>query len=202
MNNYYTLIKEIVSGFGAAFTFLVLELKISIMPWWLSFSLAVCSYVGIRLIYPPEYKKVLAELPDNISPDEFTQYLSRCRQVLSLLRKDAEAIRQMSFKKTVLRLCELGDELVLNFEKDPEDVQVAQTLPDRLQRLHEVLTGYLDLENQKNQSPQTMRALKETEKTVTKAVTKFEQLHHRLLENDAIDLSTNAKTLDNLLDFD
>ena len=202
MNNYYTIIKEIVSGLGAAFTFLVLELKISIMPPWLSFGLAVCSYVGIRLIYPPEYKKVLAELPDNISPGEFTRYLSRCREALSLLRKDAETIRQLSFKKAVLRLCELGDELVLNFEKDPEDVRVAQTLPDRLQRLHEVLTGYLDLANQKNQSPQTMRALKETEKTVTKAVGKFEQLHHRLLENDAIDLSTNAKTLDNLLDFD
>ena len=202
MNNQYTTIKEIVSGSGAAITFLVLELKISFMPWWLSFGLALCSYVGIRLIYPPEYKKVLAELPDNMSRAEFTQYLSRCRQALSLVGKDAEAIRKLSFKKTVLRLCELGDELVLNFEKDPNDVHIAQALPDRLRRLHEILTGYLDLANQRNQSPQTLRAIEDTEKAVTKAVAKFEQLHHRLLENDAIDLSTNAKTLGNLLDFD
>ena len=202
MNNQYTTIKEIVAGSGAAITFLVLELKIPIMPWWLSFGLALCSYFGIRLIYPPEYRKILAELPDTVSPAEFTRYLSRCRQVLALLRKDAEAISKRSFQQTVLRLCELGDELVLNFEKDPEDVRVAQALPDRLQRLHEVLTGYLDLAGQKNQSPQTLRAVEDTEKAVTKAVAKFEQLHHRLLENDAIDLSTNAKTLDNLLDFD
>ena len=202
MNNKHTTIKEIIAGSGAAITFLVLKLKISFMPWWLSFGLALCSYVGIRLIYPPEYKKVLTELPDNISPEEFTRYLSQCRQVLSLLRKDTEAIRKRSFQQTVLRLCELGDELVRNFEKDPGDVRVAQALPDRLQRLHEVLTGYLDLAGQKNQSPQTLRAVEDTEKAVTKAVAKFEQLHHRLLENDAIDLSTNAKTLDNLLDFD
>ena len=200
MNNQYTTIKEIVAGSGAAVAFLVLALlKIPIM---LSFGLAVCSYFGIRLIYPPEYQKILAELPDNMSREEFTQYLSRCRQALSLVGKDAEAIRKLSFKKTVLRLCELGDELVLNFEKDPEDVRVALALPDRLQRLHEILTGYLDLAGQKNQSPQTLRAIEDTEKAVTKAVAKFEQLHHRLLENDAIDLSTNAKTLGNLLDFD
>ena len=200
MNNQYTIIKEIVAGSGAAITFLVLALlRIPIM---FSFGLALFSYFGIRLIYPPEYKKVLAELPDNISPEEFTRYLSRCRQALSLVKKDVEAIRKRSFQQTVLHLCQLGDELLINFEKDPQDVQVARELPDRLHRLHEILTGYLELANQRNQSPQTMRAIQDTEKAVTKAVTKFEQLHHRLLENDAIDLSTNAKTLDNLLDFD
>jgi hypothetical protein len=33
-------------------------------------------------------------------------------------------------------------------------------------------------------------------------VTKLERLRYRLPENDAMDLSTNAKTLDNPLDFD
>ena len=200
MNNHYTTIKEIVAGSGAAITFLVLALlRIPIM---FSLILALFSYVGILLIYPPEHKKILTGLPENISPEEFTRYISRCRQALSLVKKDAETIRKQSFQKKVLRLCELGDDLMLNFEKDPGDVKIAQALPDRLQRLHEVLTSYLDLAGQKNQSPQTVRAIEDTEKAVTKAVTKFEQLHHRLLENDAIDLSTSAKTLDNLLDFD
>lgn len=91
---------------------------------------------------------------------------------------------------------------MINFEKDPQDVLLARALPDRLQRLHEILSSYIELTNQRSQSPQTVRAIQDTEKAVTKSVTKFEQLHHRLLENDAIDLSTSAKTLDNLLDFD
>jgi hypothetical protein len=184
---------------GAAFSFLIL---IWFTPWWLSLSLSLGTYFGIRLFFPPPYKKVQVELPEGISQHAFKTFLAECTNSLTLLKKDAEAIRKLSFRQTVLHLCELGDELLVNFEKDPQDVRVAQTLPDRLNRLHEVLVGYLDLANQKNQSPQTVRAVKDTEKAVTKAVAKFEQLHHRLLENDAIDLSTNAKTLDNLLDFD
>ncbi|RWX50976.1 5-bromo-4-chloroindolyl phosphate hydrolysis protein, partial [Candidatus Electrothrix marina] len=141
-------------------------------------------------------------LPEGLSKEAFTAFLVACTESLALLRKDAESINKLPFRRAVLHLCELGDELLINFEKDPQDVHAARALPDRLQRLHEILTGYLELANQRNQSPQTVRAIQDTEKAVTKAVTKFEQLHQRLLENNAIDLSTNAKTLDNLLDFD
>lgn len=194
------MIKELASGIGAALIFLALLFKG--LFWWLSLLMAIGSYVGIRLLFPPEQRRVLAELPEGVSEEAFREYLAQCRLVLSLLREDADAIRKDSFKKTVLHLCDLGDELLINFEKDPQDVRVAQALPDRLQRLHEILTGYTELAGQRIQSPQTARALEETEKAVTKAVAKFEQMHRRLLENDAIDLSTNAKTFDNLLDFD
>jgi hypothetical protein len=194
------MIKELVSGIGAAFIFLLLLVQGAF--WWLSLLLAVGGYVGIRLLFPPEHRRVQAELPEGVSRAAFNEYLSQCRLALSLVREDAEAINNLSFKKTVLHLCGLGDELLVNFAKDPQDMRMAQTLPDRLQRMHEILTGYIDLANQKIQSPQSARALEATEKAVTKAVEKFEQLHHRLLENDAMDLSTSAKTFDNLLDFD
>jgi hypothetical protein len=194
------MIKELVSGIGAAFLFLLLLFQGAF--WWLSLLLAIGGYVGIRLLFPPEHKKVLAVLPEGVSREVFETYLSQCRLALSLVREDAAAVVNPSFKKTVLHLCGLGDELLVNFTKDPQDMQMAQALPDRLQRLHEILTGYIDLASQKTQSPQTTRALEETEKAVTKAVTKFEEMHHRLLENDALDLSTSAKTFDNLLDFD
>lgn len=194
------MIKELVSGIGAAFIFLLLLFKG--LFWWLSLLLALCSYVGIRLLFPLEQQRVLAELPEGVSRETFREFLSQCRLALSLLRDDADAISKESFKKTVLHLCDLGDELLVNFEKDPQDMRTAQSLPDRLQRLHEIIAGYNDLAGQRIQSPQTARALEETEKAVTKAVGKFEQMHRRLLENDAIDLSTSAKTFDNLLDFD
>uniref|UniRef100_UPI0040569562 5-bromo-4-chloroindolyl phosphate hydrolysis family protein n=1 Tax=Candidatus Electronema sp. TaxID=2698783 RepID=UPI0040569562 len=194
------MIKELVSGIAAAFIFLLLLVQGAF--WWLSLALAIGSYVGIRLLFPPEHRKVLAELPDGVSREEFRQYLSQCKLALSLVRADAEAVKNPVFKQTVLHLCELGDELLINFEKDPQDMKMANALPDRLQRLHEILSGYIDLANQKTQSPQSARALEATEKAVTKAVAKFEEMHHRLLENDAIDLSTSAKTFDNLLDFD
>lgn len=194
------MIKELVSGIGAAIIFLVLLIKG--LFWWLSLALAVGSYVGIRLLFPPEHRRVQAVLPEGVSEEAFHEYLAQCRLALSLVREDAEAIKNLPFKKTVLHLCGLGDELLVNFEKDPQDMRMANALPDRLQRLHEILTGYIDLANQKTQSPQTARALEATEKAVTKAVAKFEEMHHRLLENDAIDLSTSAKTFDNLLDFD
>jgi hypothetical protein len=194
------MIKELVSGIAAAFIFLLLLVQGAF--WWLSLLLAVGAYVGIRLLFPPEHRKVLAELPDGVSREEFRQYLSQCKLALSLVKEDAEAVKNLTFKKTVLYLCGLGDELLVNFEKDPQDMRMANALPDRLQRLHEILSGYIDLANQKTQSPQSARALEATEKAVTKAVAKFEEMHHRLLENDAIDLSTSAKTFDNLLDFD
>lgn len=194
------MIKELVSGIGAAFIFLLLLFQGAL--WWLSLLLSIGGYVGIRLLFPPEHQKVQAVLPEGVSQEEFRQYLSQCRLALSLVYEDAAAVNNMSFKKTVLHLCELGDDLLINFEKDPQDMQVAQALPDRLQRLHEILVGYIDLAHQKTHSPQTVRALEATEKAVTKAVAKFEEMHHRLLENDAIDLSTNARTFDNLLDFD
>lgn len=165
------MIKELVSGIAAAFIFLLLFVNGAF--WWLSLLLAVGSYVGSRLLFPPEQRKVLAKLPDGVSQEAFDEYL-----------------------------CGLGDELLVNFAKDPQDIKMAQALPDRLQRLHEILSGYIDLANQKTQSPQSTRALEATEKAITKAVAKFEEMHHRLLENDAIDLSTSAKTFDNLLDFD
>jgi hypothetical protein len=195
------MIKELFSGIGAAFIFLGLLFAAG-MSGLFSLLLAIGGYVGIHQLFPPEHQKVLAVLPEGVSREEFRQYLSQCRLALSLVYEDAAAVNNLSFKKTVLHLCELGDDLLINFEKDPQDMQVAQALPDRLQRLHEILVGYIDLANQKTHSPQTVRALEATEKAVTKAVAKFEEMHHRLLENDAIDLSTNARTFDNLLDFD
>jgi hypothetical protein len=193
-------IKEIVSGIAAAFIFLLLLVQGAF--WWLSLLLAIGGYVGIRLLFPPEHRRVLAELPEGISQAAFDEYLAQCRLALSLVREDAEAVKNLSFQKIVLHLCGLGDELLVNFAKDPQDMRMAKALPDRLQRLHEILSGYIDLANQNIQSPQSARALEATEKAVTKAVAKFEEMHHRLLENDAIDLSTSAKTFDNLLDFD
>ncbi len=194
------MIKELVSGIGAALVFLLLF--VNGLFWWLSLLLGIGAYAGIRLLFPPEHRRVLATLPEGVSQEAFNEYLAQCRLALSLVREDAEAVTNLSFKKTVLHLCGLGDELLINFEKDPQDMRMAAALPDRLQRLHEILTGYIDLANQKTRSVQTARALEATEKAVTKAVAKFEEMHHRLLENDAIDLSTNAKTFDNLLDFD
>ncbi len=200
----YSVIREITSGLGAAFIFILLWI---ILPEendaLFAFFLSLVSYFGIRLLFRPlSSKKVSVELPEGLSEDAFTTFITACAKNLTLLRQDAESINKLPFRSTVLHLYQLGDELLINFEKDPQDVQLAQALPDRLQRLHEVLSGYLDLANQRNQSPQTLRAIQDTEKAVTKAVAKFEQLHHRLLENDAMDLSTSAKTLDNLLDFD
>ncbi len=199
----YSIIREMTSGLGAAFIFILLWI---ILPGendaLFAFFLSLASYFGIRLLFPPLSRKVSAELPEGLSKEAFTAFLVACTESLALLRKDAESINKLPFRRAVLHLCELGDELLINFEKDPQDVHAARALPDRLQRLHEILTGYLELANQRNQSPQTVRAIQDTEKAVTKAVTKFEQLHQRLLENNAIDLSTNAKTLDNLLDFD
>ncbi|MCW5203445.1 5-bromo-4-chloroindolyl phosphate hydrolysis family protein [Desulfobulbus sp. US4] len=173
---------------------------------WFAFFFSLASYFGIRilfsLLFRPFSRKVSLELPEGLSKEAFTTFLGACAESLALLKKDAETINKLSLRRTVLHLSELGDELLINFEKNPQDVHMARALPDRLQRLHEILTGYQELANQRNQSPQTVRAIQDTEKAVTKTVAKFEQLHHRLLENNAIDLSTNAKTLDNLLDFD
>ncbi|WP_339136219.1 MAG: 5-bromo-4-chloroindolyl phosphate hydrolysis family protein [Candidatus Electrothrix sp. GW3-4] len=193
-----------VSGLGAAFIFTLLWI---ILPgendFWFALIFSLVSYFGIRLVFRSLFfRKISIQLPAGLSREDFTVFLIACSESLTLLKKDAELINKLSFRHTVLHLCVLGDELLVNFEKDPQDVQAARELPDRLQRLHEILAGYLDLANQRNQSPQTLRAIQDTEKAVTKAVATFEQLHHRLLENDAIDLSTSARTLDNLLDFD
>lgn len=198
------MIREIASGGGAASIFILTWV---ILPGkhdtLIAFFLALASYFGIRLLFPSlSSKKVSIELPNGLSEDAFTNFLTSCAESLALLKKDTESINNLPLRSTVLHLCQLGDELLINFEKDPQDVLLARALPDRLHRLHEILTGYLELTHQRSQSPQTVRAIQDTEKAVTKAVVKFEQLHHRLLENDAIDLSTNAKTLDNLLDFD
>lgn len=236
--------REVISGFGAAFVFMIIILS-SIMSsivssmkdifssikdkdiissildgslwntifdgslyildgslWILAFALSLATYFGIRFFFPSPYKKVVVELPEGVSKDTFKIFIEACTDNLALLRRDAASIHKLPFRSAVLHLCHLGDDLLVNFEKDPKDVQVAHALPDRLQRLHEILTGYLDLAQQRSQSPQTLRAMEDSEKAVIKAVAKFEELHHRVLENDALDLSTNAKTLDNLLDFD
>ncbi len=237
--------REVVSGFGAAFVFMIIILS-SIMSsivssmkdifsfikdkdiissildgslwntildgylrdifdgslWIMAFALSLATYFGIRFLFPSPYKKVVVELPEGVSKDTFKIFIEDCADNLALLRRDAASIHKLPFRSAVLHLCHLGDDLLVNFEKDPKDVQVAHALPDRLQRLHEILTGYLELTQQRSQSPQTLRAMEDSEKAVIKAVAKFEELHHRVLENDALDLSTNAKTLDNLLDFD
>lgn len=195
-----TMIRETIAGLGGGILFLVLLFQG--MTWWLCLALSFGSYFAIRMMFPPDHKKVVAVLPENISQQEFNNFISRCKSSLSLVREDSANIKKLSLRKTVAHLCDLGDDLVVNFEKDPADVRVAQALPNRLERLHKILTDYIELAGQRNQSSQTLRALAATEKAVTKAVGKFEQIHHRMMENDAIDLSTSAKTFDSLLDFD
>ena len=212
LRRLYAVVREAASCFGAAFVFFLLGIPLFIKDifdgseksilWVVLSALSLGTYFGIRRLFPPLYKKVKVELPEDLSKDAFTVFLSACTENLALLKKDAERINNLPFRHTVLHLCQLGDDLLVGFAKVPRNVQIAQTLPDRLHRLHEVLTGYLELAGQRNPPPRTMRALEDTEKAVTKAVARFEQLHHRLAENDAMDQSINARTLDNLLDFD
>ena len=194
------IIKEVISGTGSACLFLVLFFFG--MPWWMSLGLAGAGYFAVRIMLPPERQKVRVVLPAGVGREEFDDFMARCRRNLALVRGSAAVLTNKAFQDTVYRLCDLSDDLVLNFAKDPADMRAALVFPDRLGRLHAMLTTYIDLSGQKSQSAQTLRALKTTESAVAKAVSKFEDLHHRLLENDAIDLSTSAKTFDNLLDLD
>ncbi|MCI5146661.1 MAG: hypothetical protein D3923_14330, partial [Candidatus Electrothrix sp. AR3] len=151
-------IRENIFGMSAAGIFFLLVLLG--MDGRLGLPLAVGSYFGIRSLFRPGLKKIA--LPEGISREAFKEYISRCKLALSLVREDAETVKNISFQRTVLHLCDLGDDLVINFEKDPEDIRIAQALPDRLQRLHQMLAAYIDLAHQKNQSPQTTRALEAT----------------------------------------
>ncbi len=194
------IIKEIVSGTASAAIFL--GLYIFGMPWWMSLALAGCGYFSIRFLFPSEHRKIQVILPKGINKGEFDDFMDRCRQNLSMVKDSSASITNPTFRDSVYSLCNLSDELITTFENDPADMLVARVFPDRLARLHNMLVTYIDLAGKKNQSPQTIRALKTTEDAVGKAVHKFKELHLRLLENDAIDLSTNAKTFDNLLDLD
>lgn len=194
------MIKEVTSGFGSALIFIVLLTRG--MPWWLGLFLAASAYFGIRVLFPPDTRKIQVVLPEDISRQEFREFMGLCGINLAGVRELAEDIGKVEFRNTVYRLCERCDELMASFEKDPGDIKIAAAFPDRLGRLRDMLETYNELAGLTTQSEQTRKALATTERAVAKALDKFEELHHRLLENNALDLSTNAKTFDNLLDLD
>jgi len=195
-----TVLREIVAGVGSAGIFLALF--VYGMPWWMSLMLATIGSVAIRFLFSPDHRRVRVVLPEGVSREEFDEFISRCKENLEQVRRSTVLISKTEFRDTVNRLCLLAGDLVGNFQKDPEDMRLAVSFPDRLKRLNDMLATYIDLSAQNARSPQSARALETTENAVTKALGKFEMLHDRLMENNAIELSTNAKTLDNLLDFD
>lgn len=195
-----SIIKKVTAGAGGAFIFFVLYGQN--MPWWLSAILAISGYFGICVLFPPETRKVRVELPKNVSQREFGRFMGQCGTNLAEIRDLAADIKNLEFRSIVYRLCARCDELLASFEKDPAGIKIAAAFPDRLGRLRVMLESYNELSELSVHSKQTLKALAATESAVSKALDKFEQIHHRLLENEALDLSVNAKTFDNLLDFD
>jgi len=192
--------RELVCGGASAALFLFL-LYLG-MTWGLSLGLAFAAYFGFRFLLPPKQRRVQVQLPEGVDQQTFDAFMLHCQENLALMRRTSERIHAPIFRDTTLQLCHIIKDIVENFEKDPTDIRAAKAFPDRLVRLNEMLETYLELSGQRSQSTQTRRALDTTEAVVGRAVEKFELLLLRLQENEAIDLSTNAKTLDSLLSLD
>ncbi len=88
----YSIIREMISGLGAAFFFILLWI---ILPGentgWFAFFFSLASYFGIRilfsLLFRPFSRKVSLELPEGLSKEAFTTFLGACAESLALLKK-------------------------------------------------------------------------------------------------------------------
>ncbi|SLM32659.1 hypothetical protein MTBBW1_790057 [Desulfamplus magnetovallimortis] len=192
--------REITAGTGSATLFFLLTFRIH-MPWWAGFILSIIAYAAIRMLFPPEIRKVQVTLPEGLSQNDYGLFIRNCHENIRGMKKRSSELKG-PFQKDVQQLLNVCQGLVNNFEKDPEDIKNALVFPDRLERINVMLDNYMDIVHQPVQSPQTARALETTQKAIQKAILRFQELQVRLLENDALDLSTRAKTFDNLMDFD
>jgi hypothetical protein len=176
-------------------------------PWWLMGLSAAGAYLGIRWMVdqdsPPAPQRRII-LPEGMDEAQVRQFDETCRTQIQQMQVDRKRIQagRTSFVQDVDRLLGVIEPLLDNFKDDPKDIRVASTLPRQLKRLAEMIHQYAELASHGVVSISTQRAMARTEQTVRKAIERFQQLHRRLLDDDAIELETNAKTLDNLLDLD
>lgn len=168
------------------------------IPWWLVLGFSSVYFVSVRLSFPGE-KKI--ELPEDVDRKQFNVFCKQYKKNLAAIRSIQPDILDDDLKLAVKTLCNLCDSLLAKILKDPRCIKIIPQLPDRLSRLLSIIEAHNELALEPL-SLYSRGALRETTEMIEASISHFDSGHHRLLEKDALDLITDAKTFSTLLSMD
>jgi len=137
-----------------------------------------------------------------LDPSELKAFVSRCQDSMYCLQGVIKQIKSEHFKPTLERLNNAVRAITVNVEKDPRDIRLAPNFPDKVRKICGILEEYLKVSSNELPPGHSVNALKNTETAIANTVDKLESLYCRMLENDAVIISADSKTLESLIDFD
>lgn len=191
-----TTTREVISLSMGAGVFVALTLMR--MPPVIGGTAALISYAAVRTLLPAGGSKRDREREREL---EFLESVrGEARELRELSR--SKGIPRGVFRDAVRDLVEVVEKLMHCFEQSPRRMAVATHFPGKLSSLREVLEGYVSLSEYRDDTEVAEEALRRAERVIPVAVGQFRELLGRLLQDDVVRLSANARVYEELMDFE
>ena len=147
------------------------------------------------------FKDTIVEYEEEISFEdmEVEDVLIAGSQILDSFEDSRRKIRDIQVRTDVRNIIQISHQILDEVKTDPKDVrQIRKFISYYLPTIDKLLKSYVEMENVKNtvQIQDSKRKIESILKTIEKA---FTALYDSLYEDDAIDISTDIKVLENVI---
>jgi hypothetical protein len=187
-------IREIIKGSAGGAAFLASALVMD-MPFVLAGIIGLAVYIGLGFLLPRLSSTDGTQAAPGLSVAERDKFLGACRKSAADLHQIAAYISNADFADCVKGLVKTVGLLIAHFERKPETILLAWSVPQNLERLTGMLSQYVAISSYEQPGPTAEEALKKVEDIARTVGASFKQVYQQLLHNDVAALEASAHTL-------
>lgn len=148
-------------------------------------------------------KKKIKVRKGRVRKEELARYLNNGYEYLEILKKRSATIGNVKIQSVVNDLCGEISSLLDSLRKDPDDFNAARRFLDYIfMASKNILDQVHILEKEEKITPETLEIIRRTEDTMVKITGAVRKQHGRLLQNNILDLETELKVLENVIQSD
>lgn len=133
----------------------------------------------------------------------FEKHLERLKAIRVKVRKIQVTIKNNEVNQKITSILESIDKIILNFEKDPSDInryrQFLQYYPDATVKL---LEKYQYLESSSEKPEDIKNSLEKVSSTLDSLKGAYEEYHKKLMDNDVLELDIETQLIEDTLKYD
>ncbi len=192
------VVSSILSGIVSGLVFLLFHLYLDAGPW-IAAAVTVAAFVGLSLIGDSigSRRRVLLTDAGVADRESFDRLLSQGYAGIKEIRSLEGRIRNEEVRRKVEAICDIGDKILANIEKNPKDAGLARKFfTYYLDTAVKIVARYIEISRQNLNDPNVARTLQRAEGILDSIRDLFERQHARMFEDDVFDLDTEMELLE------
>ena len=179
-----------LAGLGAFGAALVMGI-----PAWFAIGAGAVAFASAYALTPRPKRPAEILLAPEVTQQMLDDFRSRIAGSVERIGQLRARIPRTPMAGRLDTLSELLDKIVVNCERDPEDIRAARSLPFYVEKIEEYVKGYVSVFEAGEHDNDVVKRLQATEAMVVRATDRFEEIYRAMLENDLRALEARAGAL-------